>query len=368
MALVNSTDANECQWFYTITKGMTKSGDLYYILDNILIPEQEVSAAAVESPSKGMASLYQELKTIHKKEDGTPDMEAIQQIFSTMHAWCHSHVNMGVTPSQTDNTTFNEWIAGNKADNCNSPVMMIIVNKREEIYVRLFDPEAGILCENPTLEIWMPTVDTSHIVAQSKAKIKQRVWQHTTGPWNGYQGGYLGGTSHRLLGAEDPKKKSTALQESSIIKSLRNLITIGSEKVTTTKEFLAALEILKVSAGSIEQATSIAETCISIFPNLLNQYILLCLLKSETKNLVEAKQVYSAAPWTQEKIKASFIEYFDKWWADGPETLYVAIGATHQLSLYPSASQKNLTRMVDYYLDCIEMTAKDTLAIEGEAI
>ncbi len=184
MAFVNGTNAQECQWFHTVTRTMSTKGDkAYYTLDLMFIPEQTVTGATVESPDKGMLTIYNELKETYKTDTGY-DKETVNCILSSMHVWAHSHVNMQCSPSTTDETTFKQWIDQNKAADVNSPVIMMIVNKKEDIYFRLFDPEIGIYCENPSLEVIMPAVDTSYVTEAIKTKIKSGYSQIGSKAWS----------------------------------------------------------------------------------------------------------------------------------------------------------------------------------------
>lgn len=182
-ALVNGTDAKECQWFHQVNRITFRTGNrVVYSLEGIYIPEQEVTAATVESdPVKGLMGLWKELKDSNLKEDGTADTEVVNAIVSKMNVWAHSHVNMACIPSGTDESTFKQWWTQAEAQESSEPSIMMIVNKRDEVYIRVFDPYLGVHFENPDIEISYPEVDLSYVQNALKDKIKVRSFQYQTG-------------------------------------------------------------------------------------------------------------------------------------------------------------------------------------------
>lgn len=192
-AFVTEAKYSECQWFHCIK---VERSDQYnitvYTLSEMLIPEQNVGGATVESPEKGMLSIVNDLKA---RFNG--DYDQINPILQSMHCWCHSHVQMAPQPSSTDRTTFNEWIKSNRSQGITSPVMMMIFNQRGEMYCEVRDDNHGIYQQCPEIKIIMPVVDTSDISQAIETKLKKPFntyvgtnWEHLyTGEGKSWAGG-----------------------------------------------------------------------------------------------------------------------------------------------------------------------------------
>ena len=83
----------EVGWMCLVQKITEES----YIIDRVIIPEQEVSAAETDINHDALAKVYLEL--VEEGEDP-----------SRMYAWFHSHVNMGVSPSPQDENQISEFL------------------------------------------------------------------------------------------------------------------------------------------------------------------------------------------------------------------------------------------------------------------
>jgi hypothetical protein len=206
----------EAQWFFEVERVLTKGGGLYYVLSKPKIPEQEVSMAYVESPSPMIVALYQELQA--------QDPEGVDLAIQHMTCWCHSHVNMGVSPSGTDNTQFAELLKTQKDELARvtalvqageapetelqsvvltQPWIMMIWNKADDYYARVFDPSLGLTFQNP--EMVIASYDLKEIDAELDRKLKPRAG--SVGQQWRFEGGW---DSHRRWdGAPegDPEKK-----------------------------------------------------------------------------------------------------------------------------------------------------------------
>lgn len=153
----------EAQWFCRVNR-MVSNDIIIYKIYEMYIPEQYCSAAEVDTSPEMMVKFYQDLK----KEHG----DDTNEIMSNMTVWCHSHHNMGVNPSGQDTKQFKEQISmASKAD-VKCPQIMMIFNKKDQYYCRIWDPESNLMFENPDMHI--TGYDFKEITAQAKAKFKKK--------------------------------------------------------------------------------------------------------------------------------------------------------------------------------------------------
>lgn len=153
----------EAQWFNRVEK-ITEGNHIYYRVYEMYIPEQYCSAAQVESDPMMMVSFFKELQ----KEYGT---EKTNEIMSNLTSWSHSHHNMGVSPSSQDVKQFNEQCKNAKDANVTNPQIMMIFNKKNSFYSKVFDPELGLVFEHVPFVI--QDYDFDWITKQAKEKFKK---------------------------------------------------------------------------------------------------------------------------------------------------------------------------------------------------
>lgn len=154
----------EAQWYHTVERH--KVGNvIIYELSGMYIPEQYTSAASVETDPNMMVSFFKELRDQHGSEK-------TNQIMSKMTCWCHSHVNMGVHPSGQDHKQFTEQCENAERDKVTNPQLMMIFNKRDEYYCRIWDPEYNLIFEN--VDLFETPYDFSWIDKEAKNKFKKR--------------------------------------------------------------------------------------------------------------------------------------------------------------------------------------------------
>lgn len=166
MQFVNGTDANECQWYHSIER--LSPG--IYRLYNMYIPEQTVTAGTVEASDTSWLGILNEIRAEYTV-NGEEDWDSINKVTQSLHVWAHSHVNMTASPSTVDQKTFAAWIEKN-AD-VTSPIMMMIVNRREEVYTNLYEPTLGVFWENMDIEIEYEEFIDSYVVDALASKIKK---------------------------------------------------------------------------------------------------------------------------------------------------------------------------------------------------
>lgn len=153
----------EAQWFHRLEK-ITAGTSIYYRVYEMYIPEQYTSVAQVESDPQMMYKFYKELKEEHGSTQAN-------EIMSNLTAWCHSHHTMGVSPSGQDVKQFKEQCQNAHDSGVTAPQLMMIFNKKNTCYTKLFDPALGLTFEN--VPILIQEYDFSHIDAQAKVKFKK---------------------------------------------------------------------------------------------------------------------------------------------------------------------------------------------------
>jgi hypothetical protein len=163
----------EAQWFHRVERVVDKpKRKIYYYISDIIIPKQECSAAYVESGAELSLALTEEIK----QRTGGFNSE-FNSIMSSLTCWCHSHVNMGVSPSGTDNTQFEEQIKFGSQGGQTGPQIMMIFNKKDEFFSRIYDRELGVLFENVDIHIQQPDIDCSYIDDALKNKLKTKTYK-----------------------------------------------------------------------------------------------------------------------------------------------------------------------------------------------
>lgn len=156
----------EAQWFHTVTPELPKgqSDRVYLRLSSKLyIPKQNTSLAQVDSSSSMMIEFYNELKQEHD------DQAVINNILTSMTCWCHSHHNMAPNPSAQDVAQFNFFVKSSIEQQQNNYQVMLIFNKRDEFYSRVYDPTTGIIFEGVDI-IEYHNYDFSYIDKAAKDK------------------------------------------------------------------------------------------------------------------------------------------------------------------------------------------------------
>lgn len=163
----------EAQWFHTIEY---KKESNSFVLDGVYIPEQICSAAEVDSSPAMMVDFYKELAKDHGPT-GASDL------LSRMGAWCHSHHTMNVSPSGQDVNQFTTMINNAIDQNNLKPQIMLIFNKNDQYYNRVWDPENDIIWENVPLLIDSPVFP--ELTAEANSKFKKKTYtKNPKWQWN----------------------------------------------------------------------------------------------------------------------------------------------------------------------------------------
>lgn len=101
-----------------------------YIVYDTLLPHQNVSAVTTDLMESGLQEVGEEILKTRPDE------------FNNVRCWCHSHVNMQVCPSGTDDSTFEQFY-----ENCEY-FIRVICNKKGDMRVDFVDLEKEIRYDN----------------------------------------------------------------------------------------------------------------------------------------------------------------------------------------------------------------------------
>jgi len=151
-ALVNF-DNNEIGWHGLIRK----NGKNYTVYD-ILVYPQTVTGATVTTDDVAYAQWLCELE---------------DDVFDNMRFQGHSHVNMQTSPSMTDTTYYN-GVLNNLQDT--DFYVFLIINKRLETNIRIYDLENNIMYGNAEINIITPDVKEQNWASE---QIQKHVKKHT---------------------------------------------------------------------------------------------------------------------------------------------------------------------------------------------
>ena len=101
-----------------------------YIVYDTILPHQNVSAVTTDLMESGLQEVGEEILKTRPDE------------FNNVRCWCHSHVNMQVCPSGTDDETFEQFY-----ENCEY-FIRVICNKKGDMRVDFVDLEKEIRYDN----------------------------------------------------------------------------------------------------------------------------------------------------------------------------------------------------------------------------
>lgn len=191
----------EAQWFHRLEKLEEDGQGIGYRLYEMFIPEQWCSGTEVSSDPEMFLKMYKELVKNHGQE-------TTNDILKTMTVWCHSHHTMGVNPSSQDIKQFKEQCDKALEDKINLPQVMMIFNKKNQYYCRIWDPDSGLMLEN--VELIVGNYDFDWIDKEAKAKFKQKkiIQKGTvTHGWHGGQQGLIDFNNFELNPPSNKKAK-----------------------------------------------------------------------------------------------------------------------------------------------------------------
>ncbi len=172
----------EAQWFHTVEPFVYRQSpnEIQLALsDKIYIPSQNTSAVQVDTTAVMMMDFYKELQNDYQ------DQNIVNQKLTAMTCWCHSHHNMSPNPSHQDDLQFNSFISLAKDQGQKSWQIMLIFNKKDQFYSRVYDPHTSTIHEGvPVNVINDYNFDYIHLAAKNKFKKPKLVAQKNLWSFN----------------------------------------------------------------------------------------------------------------------------------------------------------------------------------------
>lgn len=156
----------EAQWFHTVEPIIYKQSpnEIHlHLSEKVYIPSQNTSAVQVDTTASMMMDFYHELKKDYE------DQQVVNSKLSAMTCWCHSHHNMSPNPSSQDDLQFNSFITLAGDQGVKAWQIMLIFNKKDQFYSRVYDPETGSIHEGIPIHV-VHDYDFSYIHAAAKNK------------------------------------------------------------------------------------------------------------------------------------------------------------------------------------------------------
>lgn len=152
--IVRQSD-KEVGWMGQMIQEVDDKGMISLTLFNPYVPRQEVSGATTDIDAEGVAEYALSVKK--------PEL---------IKWWGHSHVNMGVSPSGTDITTFNEHIEHDP----DTPFVMTIHNKDNATYCNIYLGR-GLYINDAGLHIdWNDSKMVKSVAKELKANVRDKVY------------------------------------------------------------------------------------------------------------------------------------------------------------------------------------------------
>jgi hypothetical protein len=171
----------EAQWFHTVEPIIYKNSPNevhLHLSEKIYIPSQNTSAVQVDTTASMMMDFYRELKEDYE------DQEIVNKKLSSMTCWCHSHHNMSPNPSGQDDSQFNSFISLAQDQGLQSWQIMLIFNKKDQFYSRVYDPETRTIHQGVPIHV-VNDYDFSYIHQAARTKfIKPKPKVNKFPAWN----------------------------------------------------------------------------------------------------------------------------------------------------------------------------------------
>lgn len=146
--------------------GTVKREGNVFTIEDIFVYPQKVGAATV---------------TCDETETGNWLNSLPDDVFNNLRFQAHSHVNMGVSPSGTDNIMFSKYLETLDDDDF---YIFMILNKKGDIYLEMYDKTQNIIFYKKDVEICIEGIE--EFWEESSKQLKKE----TTTAISGYQNNY----------------------------------------------------------------------------------------------------------------------------------------------------------------------------------
>ena len=150
----------EVSWFSRVSR----NDNVFCITDAFLI-EQTVSSAETEMTLSGLSDFMTNIIQKHGVE-----------FYNSIRCWGHSHVEMSTNPSGQDLKQIKEFDNGDF-------YIMLIMNKRDDFHIRLYDFKENYIWKNLPLHIETPSIQTDQIQAELDKKVKSQYGAYQGNPY-----------------------------------------------------------------------------------------------------------------------------------------------------------------------------------------
>ena len=138
----------EVAWHCTVER----SSRLGFTLTDVLIPPQIVTSTSVDVDATKYADWIASLS---------------DEQLNTMRCHCHSHVNMGVFSSSTDNDYQREQTEANVTDY----YIFLIFNKKHDVFCRIVDVEHNVFYDNADIDVLVADCNQTELDLELKQKV-----------------------------------------------------------------------------------------------------------------------------------------------------------------------------------------------------
>lgn len=194
----------EVAWHGVAYRDPDETKDEYYITDILCYP-QEVSAAKVDTDQAEYQNWMFELE---------------DEQFNNLRMQGHSHVNMAVYPSGTDEANQEEILTSKNEDDF---YIFMIWNKRDEHNIKIYDIAKNVLFEPQDIDVIIDDmgIGIDKFVADAKKIVKTKT----------YQSNYNGGGYYNNGGSYVPKSTSPTSTPVSVEKSVAPIVSKEEPKV-----------------------------------------------------------------------------------------------------------------------------------------
>lgn len=155
----------EAQWFHTVEPLRIDNTIYLQLSTRLYIPKQNTSLTQVDTNSSMMVEFYHELKKEY------PDQVELNKKLKAMTCWCHSHHNMAPNPSGQDMNQFADFVNSSIQQNQDTWQVMLIFNKKDQFYSRVYDPTNGITWQGVPLVENKSMYDFTYIDSDLKTKL-----------------------------------------------------------------------------------------------------------------------------------------------------------------------------------------------------
>ena len=150
----------EVSWFSRVSR----NDNVFCITDAFLI-EQTVSSAETEMTLSGLSDFMTNIIQKYGVE-----------FYNSIRCWGHSHVEMSTNPSGQDLKQIKEFDNGDF-------YIMLIMNKRDDFHIRLYDFKENYIWKNLPLHIETPSIQTDQIQAELDKKVKSQYGAYQGNPY-----------------------------------------------------------------------------------------------------------------------------------------------------------------------------------------